>query len=52
MVIKAGSSSPKVATMQEWAAEFKGRNESLEHDQRSGFPATATIEESIIFITW
>ncbi|XP_030588657.1 histone-lysine N-methyltransferase SETMAR-like [Archocentrus centrarchus] len=47
MVATLGDDAPALSTVQKWAAEFKRGRESLEDDQRSGRPVTATTRENI-----
>ena len=47
MVATLGDDAPALSTVKKWAAEFKWGRESLEDDQRSGRPCTATTQESI-----
>ena len=47
MVSTLGDDAPALSTVKKWAAEFKRGRESLEDDQRSGRPSTATTQENI-----
>jgi len=42
-----GDSSPSFSTIKKWAAEFKRGRTSIQDDERSGRPKTATTEENV-----
>lgn len=42
MIATFGADTPVLSTVLKWAAEFKRGRESLDDDQRSGRPTTAT----------
>ena len=41
-----GKESPSYSTVKKWAAEFR-RRESIEDDEKSGYPKEATTDENV-----